>query len=205
MSTTPSNIALTDQLIRGRRSIKPEQLVTPVRFIDQAIIEHLLENANWAPTHGMNEPWRFKIFTGDARQKLGVFLSNWYKENRTGADFKAAKHEKLRVRPMLASHIIVICMERKANTKIPVIEDIEAVACAVQNLHLTATAYGLGGYWSSGGPTYTDEMKEALGLGIDDQCLGFFYLGYPKEGVLEKATKAILGKRTDWQSKVEWM
>lgn len=201
----PSNITFTDQLIRGRRSIKPESLVSPVQFIDQKIVEHLLENANWAPTHGMNEPWRFKIFTGDARYKLGEFLANWYKENRKGDDFKPAKHEKLRVRPTLASHIIVICMERKSNTKIPEIEDVEAVACAVQNLHLTATAYGLAGYWSSGGPTYTDEMKEALGLGIHDKCLGFFYLGYPKEGALEKANEAIQLKRTNWQSKVEWM
>ena len=205
MDNTPFNLSQTDQLIRGRRSIKPANFVQPVRFIDQDIIEHLIQNANWAPTHGMNEPWRFKIFTGDARYKLGEFLANWYKQNKTGTDFKAAKYEKMKKNPTLSSHVILICMERKTNTKIPEIEDIEAVACAVQNLHLTATAYGLAGYWSSGPPTYTDDLKEALGLGLKDRCLGFFYLGYPAEGALKKANEAIKLKRTGWQSKIEWL
>ena len=30
-------------------------------------------------------------------------------------------------------------------------EETAAVACAVQNMHLTLTAEGLAGYWSSGG------------------------------------------------------
>ncbi|MGB0929246.1 MAG: nitroreductase family protein [Chitinophagales bacterium] len=205
MSTIPFNISQVNELIRSRRTIKPEDFVQPVRVIDKTIIENLLENANWAPTHGMNQPWRFKIFAGDARQKLGDFLANWYKENKTGEDFNPAKYEKVLTRPNFSSHIIAICMERKPNTKIPEIEDIEAVACAMQNLHLTARAYGLGGYWSSGGATYTEEMKEALGLGGNDRCLGFFYLGYPKEGAYEKMSKAILLKRTDWERKVEWM
>ncbi len=205
MSTTPFNLSQVNELIRSRRTIKPEDFVQPVQVIDQSIIENLIENANWAPTHGMNEPWRFKIFAGESRQKLGDFLASWYKKNITGDSFNPAKHQKILTRPSFASHVIAICMERKANTKIPEIEDIEAVACAMQNLHLTASAYGLGGYWSSGGATYTDDMKEALGLGANDRCLGFFYLGYPKEGAYEKMNQAILLKRTDWQGKVEWI
>ncbi|MFK7907043.1 MAG: nitroreductase [Chitinophagales bacterium] len=205
MSSTPFNTNQVNDLIRGRRTIKPESFVQPVRVIDSSIIENLLENANWAPTHGMNEPWRFKVFAGDSRQKLGDFLANWYKENNTGDDFKEVKYQKILNRPIFASHVIAICMERKANTKIPEIEDIEAVACAVQNIHLTATAYGVGGYWSSEGATYTDDMKEALGLGINDKCLGFFYLGYPKEGAYKKASEAILLKRTSYINKIEWL
>ncbi|MGB1241091.1 MAG: nitroreductase family protein [Chitinophagales bacterium] len=205
MNNTPFNTSQVNDLIRGRRTIKPESFVQPVRVIDSNIVETLLENANWAPTHGMNEPWRFKIFAGESRQKLGGFLANWYKENKTGDNFKEAKYQKILNRPNFSSHVIAICMERKSNTKIPEIEDIEAVACAVQNIHLTATAYGIGGYWSSGGATYTDDMKEALGLGINDKCLGFFYLGYPKEGAYQKASETILLKRTSYTNKVEWL
>jgi len=53
------------------------------------------------------------------------------------------------------------------------------VACAVQNMYLTATACGLGAYWSTGGMTYSPEMKLFLGLGENDKCIGFFYVGYP--------------------------
>ncbi|MEZ4684680.1 MAG: hypothetical protein R3B47_00980 [Bacteroidia bacterium] len=64
-------------------------------------------------------------------------------------------------------------MKRGANAKIPVIEEVEAVACAVQNMYLTTFALGLAGYWSSGGMTYHPAMKELFHLGEEDQCLGF--------------------------------
>ena len=50
---------------------------------------------------------------------------------------------------MLSSAIIAVSMKRDVTEKIPEIEEIEAVACAIQNMLLTATAYGLGTFWSS--------------------------------------------------------
>ena len=61
----------------------------------------------------------------------------------------------------------------------PEIEEIEAVACAIQNLHLSCTAYGLGGFWSTPKLIYTSQMNEFLALGEKDKCLGLFYIGYP--------------------------
>jgi len=82
---------------------------------------------------------------------------------------------------LLSSAVIAICMRRQETEKIPEIEEIAAVACAVQNMHLTATAYGLACYWNTGGITYSDEMKQFLGLGEKDRCMGFFFLGYPAD------------------------
>jgi len=51
-------------------------------------------------------------------------------------------------------------------------EDQAAVACAVQNLHLMATAMGVAGYWSSGGVGDAFDhaiMKEFLELGETDR------------------------------------
>ena len=45
---------------------------------DSSIIEQILENAKWAPTHGLNEPWRFVVFSGNSRQQLSDFLTGWY-------------------------------------------------------------------------------------------------------------------------------
>ena len=80
---------------------------------------------------------------------------------------------------MQSSAAIAICMKRQETEKIPEIEEIAAVACAVQNMHLTATAYGIGACWVTGGATYSDEMKAFLGLTVKDRCLGLFYIGYP--------------------------
>ena len=87
--------------------------------------------------------------------------------------------EKLRDRPLKASAVVAICMKRAPDECVPVVEEIAAVSCGVQNVLLTATAYGLGAYWGSGGLTYKQEMKDYLGLEEMDQCLGFLFIGYP--------------------------
>jgi len=43
---------------------------------------------------------------------------------------------------------------------------------------LTCTAYGLGSFWSTPQFIYTNDMNEFLGLGEQDKCLGFFFMGY---------------------------
>ena len=76
-------------------------------------------------------------------------------------------------------------------------EDIAAVACAVQNIYLSITAYGLGGYWTTGGVTYFEHAKEFFGLGEHDRLMGFFYIGYiaqPSTG----ATRLPLDVKVKW-------
>ena len=89
------------------------------------------------------------------------------------------KLNKIKSRPLLSTVTIIVNMQRGDNEKIPVIEEIEAVACAIQNMSLTATAYGLGSFWSTPKIIYTQAMKTFLKLGKEDQCVGLFYLGYP--------------------------
>lgn len=163
-----------DNLIRARRSIQPIQFEAG-RVIPQEIIERMLENANWAPTHKRTEPWRFVVFTGAGLQRLAEFQANLYRE-QAGEFVDEKKFGKLARNPLLASHVIAIGMKR--HHVLPEIEEIEAVACAVQNLHLTAVANGVGGYWGSGGVTYNEAAKPFFGLGPEDKLLGFFYLGY---------------------------
>ena len=65
------------KVIRRRRTIKPKQFLD--REVDPSIVQQMLENANWAPTHGMTEPWRFTVFVGAARERLASFLAETYK------------------------------------------------------------------------------------------------------------------------------
>jgi len=67
------------ELIRKRRSIFPKTYND--QPIDQAIIEELLENANWAPTHRKTEPWRFQVVQGDALKRLSDYLGEAYKKD----------------------------------------------------------------------------------------------------------------------------
>jgi len=185
-----------NQLIRNRRSVFPVQYQTG-KTIPREIIEQLLENANWAPTHGRTEPWRFTVFSGEGLEKLAVFQAGLYQE-KAGPRFDEHKYRKMAETPLLASHVISIGMKRDVTGRIPEVEEIEAVACAVQNMYLTATAYGIGSYWSSGGITAYEEAKPFFSLGEHDRLLGFFYLGYIAKPPAEGFRKPI-------QEKVNWV
>ncbi|MEP7165403.1 MAG: nitroreductase [Ferruginibacter sp.] len=165
-----------NDLVRKRRSVFPSQFDNTKKIPDE-IVKEILVNATWAPNHGQAEPWFFKVFTDAGLQTFASLQSRLYKEN-AGEGFKEDKFLKLQQTPLLASHIISIGMKRTVTKKIPEIEDIEAVSCAVQNIYLSVAAYGLGGYWTTGGVTYLEKAKYHFGLGEADKLLGFFYLAY---------------------------
>ena len=185
-----------NELARSRRSVFPKQFV-PGKQVDDAIIREILVNATWAPNHGQTEPWHFTVFSGKGLQKFASFQSELYKE-LSGDRFNHEKYTKLQQQPLLASHIIALSMKKNTVKRIPEIEEIEAVACAVQNIYLSVTAYGLGGYWTSGGVTYEEAAKSFFGLGEADRLLGFFYIG-------EVAIPSGTGKRSPLEEKVTWV
>ena len=190
------NVEEINELIRSRRSVFPKQFETGKQVPDE-IVEQIVENAVWAPSHGNIQPWKFVVFTGEGLQKLAGFQSELYKET-SGERFKEQTYETLRTNPQKASHVIAICLKRDPNKKFPEMEEIAAVSCAVQNIYLSVTAYGLGGYWTTGGVTYNEKAKEFFGLGEDDKLMGFFYLA-------EVAVPSPAKARSPKEEKIEWV
>ena len=172
------NLSEITEVIKNRRTIYPEMYSS--RKVHKEVIEDMLNNAIWAPTHGNTQPWRFKVFMEVGLNRLSEFQSNLYQELNKGVDFKELKFKKLKERPLKASAVIAVCMKRDENLKILEIEEIEAVACAIQNMHLTCTAYGIGGFWSTSKLIYSQKTNAFLQIDDQDKCLGFFYIGYPE-------------------------
>jgi nitroreductase len=112
---------------------------------------------------------------------------------------KDTKLAKMITRPLKSSVVIAVCMKRQEEEKILEIEEIEAVACAIQNMHLTCTAYGLGGFWATPKLIYHAKMNEFLGIGEKDKCIGLFYIGYP---AIEwpKAHRKPIEYTTEWMT-----
>jgi nitroreductase len=171
------NLSEITHLIRNRRSVAPEQYSS--RKVHREQLELILTNGTWAPNHGMTQPWRYKIFMDEGLVKLRDFLPQLYREFTPIEKFKESKFDRLKARLEHVSAVVVICLERDKSGKIPELEEVEAVACSVQNMMLTTVAYGLACYWSTPGFIYSEQMKKFLGLGNEDKCLGLFYLGYP--------------------------
>ncbi|WP_053406979.1 nitroreductase [Persicobacter sp. CCB-QB2] len=185
-----------DLLIAKRRSIYPEQYSGEI--IPDAIVEQLLENACWAPTHKITEPWHFTVFTGKGLKRLADFQASLYqKVSMQQGNFHSDKFKKLAAKPLKASHIIAIGMKRDRRAAVPEVEELAAVAAAVQNMQLSATAYGIGCYWGSGGITYMEEAKSFFGLEASDKLLGFLYLGIPRQWP-QKGRRKKTGKSFPW-------
>lgn len=192
--------AITDQvnhIIKSRRSVFPKDYTG--EKVNDAIVEQILQNANWAPTHKFTEPWRFVVYTDDGRKKLGELQAAVYKQ-KTEADgtFKEERYQNLFSKPFESSHVILVYMKRDEKKSIPELEEIGAVFCAVQNMYLTAAAYGVGCYLSTGGVTFFEESNAAFGLSPEDRILGFFHMGVPKH--LNQVSR-----RTPIEEKVIWI
>lgn len=186
-----------NSLIRSRRSVFPKDYTG--EKVDDAIVQQMLENANWAPTHKFTEPWRFIVYSGEGRKTLADTQASVYKQ-KTQADgtYKEERYQNLLIKPMDSSHIILVYMKRDEKKSVPIIEEVGSVFCAIQNIYLTATAYGVGCYLSTGGVTYFEESKSAFGLSPEDILIGFLHVGVPKVGL------TLAGRRKPFEEKVVW-
>ncbi|MDN5288478.1 MAG: nitroreductase [Mucilaginibacter sp.] len=192
----------TEQLnaiIKHRRSIYPYQYIRGKHIPDE-VIRQILENAIRAPNHKQTEPWRFKVFTGEGLKYFGDLQANLYHQY-AGESYNEDRHRKMREYPLMSSHVISIGMRRDENGKLPENEEIAAVACAVQNMFLSVTAYGLGAYWTTAGITYFEEAKPYFGLQAKDKLLGFFYIGYPVKPITAVSKRNPLEVCTEWIAK----
>lgn len=197
MENTPFNTEEINKLIKNRRSVYTSMFTG--EKVEDSIVEQMLENANWAPTHALTEPWRFRVFTGSGLQQLADFQAALYREKaEKEGNFNEKTFNKLKEKPLECSHIISIGMQRDPKERVPEAEELASVACAVQNMYLTAAAYGIGCYWGTGGVTYFPEAKDFFGLGNPDKLMGFLYIGIPSKVPSN-------GRRTPVEEKVQWV
>ena len=160
-------------------------------------VKEILQLANWAPTHGRTEPWRFVVYGGDKVKEFCHQHAELYKALTPRAKFEQANYEKHLHYGDLSSHLIIAVMQRGNLPKIPALEEIAAVAMAIQNLLLGATAMGIASFLSTSGMTHHSAMKEFLRLRKDDVILGLIYLGYSDEKTEGK-------RQTTINDKVVW-
>lgn len=185
-----------EKIITERRSVKPQTFTG--RKIEDIQIEQLLNLANWAPTHGFTEPWRFIIFKDKAVQRFCDDHANLYKQNTPSEKFIQATYQKLKAQGDNVSHIIAVFSHRGENQNIPELEEICATACAVQNILLGAESLDIAALWSTGGQTLRPSMKQYMHLGNEDTMLGIIYLGYSDQ------PKPIGRRLISMEEKVMW-
>ena len=188
------NFTTVAENIKNRRTIKP--FMMNGHKIPNGHIAAILELADWAPTHGYTEPWRFVVYE-DPTQFCAAH-ANIYRENTSDEDQNDAVANNLLHQGDKASHVIIAIMKRGNLPKIPAFEEMASTSCAVQNLLLGATALNIASYWGTGGMTLKQGKKEYLNLSQDDHVMGVLYLGYADEHPEGKRTIPL-------EQKVSWV
>jgi nitroreductase len=184
-----------EEIIARRRTIPPADY-DQERKVPKEYIQRILEAANWAPTHGKTEPWRFVVFSNEeSRRELGLKYAELYKEQTPPEFFQERKYTKKITSITQSSHVISIGMKRQESQKIPMIEEAMAVACAVQNMMLVATDLDVVTYWHSSDALDSKDMHEYLGLeGEHDRCFGILHMGFSTKPHPQGFRKSIDGK-----------
>jgi len=171
-----TEIAILTRIIKRRRSIFPVSYTQEP--IPVEVIEQILESANYAPTHKLTQPWRFMVFRGEGKLKLAAELARLYQETVPAHQFLQKKYDSIIEKAQQSSCIIALNLELHSD-KVPEWEELAALACAVQNMALTAEALNVGAYWSS--PGMIADLNTYLNLGEHEKCFGLFYMGYHNE------------------------
>ncbi|MEN2768813.1 nitroreductase family protein [Ornithinibacillus xuwenensis] len=152
-------------IIRERRSIKKGYNSQPVS--EETILE-LLEDAIWAPTHGMRQPWRF-IFVGENQKNdFAKKIASTYPLERQ------QNRENYLKEP---SAILVVIMEDGDNQKMRD-ENFGAAACLIQNFQLLAWEQNLGVVWKTNPHIYDPNVADMLQVQENERIIGFLHMGY---------------------------
>lgn len=211
-TATPASVGA---LMRARRSIFPKDFASDPQIPREAV-ERALACANWAPTHGKTEPWRFVVFEGPsgvdkflAMKHAAIAAQPGLPEDARKAALTKAEKKAKDLRK--CAYIIAICVKRLRNASdklMPMWEEVAATSMAVQNLHLALWTEKAYGYWSSGGyKGWLDvpDVRSMLGMDGDvdgerDDVLGFFFVG----AATEEKVRGYRAKRGDVAAKTTW-
>lgn len=138
-------------------------------------IRTMLSIASRVPDHGRLAPWRFILYRGEQRHRIGEMLAGLAEKQQGGLSDVARMKELERFsRAPLA---IGVVNRPRAHPKIPDWEKFLSGAAAAMNLLLAANALGYGANWITNWYSDEPEGRRILGLAPDERVIGFVHIG----------------------------
>ena len=134
----------------------------------------ILKAAARVPDHGKLFPWRFIIFEGDARARMGALLAEALCETERLTDERAALEAARFTR---APVVVAVVSRTREAIPIPEWEQILSVGAVCQTLLIAAHALGYVANWLTEWCAYHPLVKEKLGLKPGERIAGFIYIG----------------------------
>ena len=184
-------------LLRHRRSVKPDKLAEPGPTAEQ--LEEILRLAARVPDHKKLVPWRFVVFAGDARAKIGeVFAEACLAEDRETPSAVRLGFERRR---FLRAPVVVGVVSRVVDSAgAPEWEQVLSAGAACYNMCLAANASGFATNWITDWVSYSPAVGRALLLGPRERIAGFIYIGTPTETPTDRERPVLSQLVSYWPS-----
>ncbi len=171
MQDKPTNPTIA--LLERRRSVPPAVMTGPGPTGDE--LTTILTIASRVPDHGKLAPWRFVIFEGRARERVGRIALGIRLEDKADLD-EASRTEELR-RFTRAPLVVGIVSRAAPHVKIPEWEQVLSAGAVCMNVIVSARALGFSATWLTEWPAYDTRFQAAVGLAEHERIAGFIHIG----------------------------
>ncbi len=166
----------TLDLLLSRRSGSAKMMKGPGPNADQ--LRKILAAGVRVPDHGKLTPWRFIVFEGDGRARMGAILAETIAGER---DISPERIEQERNRFMRAPIVIGVVSRVREQIPIPVWEQELSAGAVCMTMVLAAHAMGFVANWITEWCAYNPQVLARVGLKPTERIAGYIYIGHPVE------------------------
>ena len=173
-------------LIHSRQHVAPRRLVDPGPGLAQ--VQTILAAAGAAPDHGKLLPWRFVLVPVDKRQVLAEVFGLALQDRDPQATVEQIDNaqEKAHRAPLLLLAIarlagsdpeLEAARAQAGELEVNDAERLVSLGCAIQNMLLSAHAFGFGTGLTSGQALSSTRLRALFGLQVHEQAVCFINVG----------------------------
>ena len=160
-------------LLLTRRSGSAKAMAAPGPNGDE--LRRILVAGMRAPDHGKLAPWRFILFEGEARHRMGRLLVECLQESEPEASEERLAMERNRF--ARAPVVVAVVSRVREGIPIPVWEQQLSAGAVCQNILIAAHAMGYVAGWITEWCAYDARVTERIGLKTGERIAGYIYIG----------------------------
>lgn len=187
-----NDIKLIDYLAT-RRSVPAFQMCDPGP--STAELEQILTLAVRVPDHGKIAPWRFVVYRGAERARIGEALLAMALEKNPELSEEMIGVERARF--TRAPVVIGVISTAGPHVKIPEWEQLMSAGAVCLNLLMAANALGYVSNWLTEWFAYDEKAHPLLGIKPGEKVAGFIHVGSTTFPITERPRPA-LGDVVTW-------
>jgi nitroreductase len=190
MSYYPATLNLsvpqTLDLLLSRKSGSAKAMQGPGPDAEQ--LKRILAAGVRVPDHGKLTPWRFIVFEGEGRARMGEILAECVAGER---DATPERVEQERGRFMRAPVVIGVVSRARELLPIPTWEQQLSSGAVCMNIVLASHAMGFVANWITEWCAYHPKVLERVGLKPTERIAGFIYVGHPAAPLEDRPRPAL--------------